>query len=78
MVLFPIHILANPLALVLAALDSYALTAMVYLIAKRLLCGDQWRWHPALERIVTSPAQFVERRLTTWRTQSVPGWQPWV
>lgn len=78
MIVAPVYVLANPLALVLAVLDGYILTAAVYLIARRLLRGEQWCWRPTLERIITTPARFIDKRLALWRGEAVPGWQSWV
>ena len=77
MVVFPVHILANPLVLVLAAFDGYVLTAALYLITNRFTRGGHVRWHPVLGRIITAPAQFMEKRLVLWRSRPVPAWQPW-
>ena len=77
MVVFPVHILASPLALLLTALDAYVLTAAVYLIAKRLARDWAARWPPALRRFITAPAQTIERWLARRRSRRVPPWQPW-
>jgi len=77
MIVFPIPILASPLALLLTVLDAYVLTAAVYLIANRLASDWAARWPPALRRFITAPAQAVESRLARRHSRQVPSWQPW-
>ena len=77
MIVFPIHILATPLALVLAALDSYVLTTALFLITDRLVRKAGACWHPAMERIITAPAEVVERRIARHRVSPVPRWWSW-
>ena len=77
MIVFPIHLLASPLAPLLAVLDAYVLTAACYLIAGRVAAGWRLRWHPTLRRVITAPAMAVQKRLARRRRRSVPSWQPW-
>jgi hypothetical protein len=77
MVIFPLYIATNPLALALAALDAYVLTAVVYLCTNRLMHSSSLQWHPILRKIVTAPARAIENRLIRRRNQPLPSWQPW-
>jgi len=76
-ILFPIPILASPLALLLAALDAYVLSATAYVIASRLARDWTARWPPALRRFITAPAQAIEKRLARRQGHPVPPWQSW-
>jgi hypothetical protein len=77
MLVFPLHILANPLVLPLAVVDAYILTAALYLIVNRLARGSSVGWHPGLSRLIAGPAQAVERWLVRWRGRAIPRWQSW-
>ncbi len=77
MIVFPIHLLASPLAPLLAVLDAYLLTAAFYLIANRMAVCSRIRWHPTLRRVITAPALAVQKRLAGRQRGAVPAWQPW-
>ncbi len=76
MILIPI--LASPLGIVVAAIDTYLIVAAAYVLLRRFAIDFPESRHHMLRRIVDGPIEAANRTLVKWRGRAVPSWAPWV
>ena len=76
MIIFPVHILASPLAILVAAIDTYLIVAAGYLLIRHFAPDCPGR-DSIVRRWVEGPVRVADRQLATWRGRVVPRWASW-